>query len=247
MLWVLHRLINEQTSHSETADAGLTAVVSVLDAAGRLFGDPMLLPESTATAVAAAVAQLDTLPAVLSGDPANRTLLLLAAGAAVVTIAECALAAEAFEPITVAADVLERSAAALRREADKTLRHLGVRLRLAITEARSPLGADDAGWEELQRKATGWKLDDRDAALVLSRYARTRAWAGAFADALTMDKDTVVWTDEPHLRMLVAIAAAEDDDSASAAFSRISRLFAVESPALRGARQGPGSRSSATP
>ena len=77
MLWVLHRLINEQTSHSETADAGLTAVVSVLDAAGRLFGDPMLLPESTATAVAAAVAQLDTLPAVLSGDPANRTLLLL--------------------------------------------------------------------------------------------------------------------------------------------------------------------------
>ena len=51
---------------------------------------------------------------------------------------------------------------------------------------------------------------------------------------LTMDKDTVVWTDEPHLRMLVAIAAAEDDDSASAGFSRISRLFAVESPALRG-------------
>jgi hypothetical protein len=51
---------------------------------------------------------------------------------------------------------------------------------------------------------------------------------------LTMDKDTVVWTDEPHLRMLVAIAAAEDDDNASAAFRRISRLFAVESPALRG-------------
>ena len=64
-----------------------------------------------------------------------------------------------------------------------TLRHLGIRLRLAITEARSPLGADDAGWEELQREATGWKLDDRDAALVLSCYARTRAWAGTFADA----------------------------------------------------------------
>jgi hypothetical protein len=117
------------------------------------------------------------------GDAMGASSLLLAVGAAVVTIAECALAAEAFEPITVAADVLERSAAALRREADKALRHLGVRLRLAITEARSPLGADDAGWEELQRKATGWKLDDRDAALVLSRYARTRAWAGAFADA----------------------------------------------------------------
>jgi len=51
---------------------------------------------------------------------------------------------------------------------------------------------------------------------------------------LTMDKDTAVWTDEPHLRMLVAIAAADDDGSATAAFSRISRLFAVESPALRG-------------
>ena len=76
MLWVLHQLINEQTSHGETADAGLTAVISVLDAAGSLLGDPMLLPESTATAVAAAVAQLDTLPAVLSADPANRTVLL---------------------------------------------------------------------------------------------------------------------------------------------------------------------------
>jgi hypothetical protein len=51
---------------------------------------------------------------------------------------------------------------------------------------------------------------------------------------LAMDKDTAVWTDEPHLRMLTAIAAAEDDDNASAAFSRISRLFAIESPALRG-------------
>ncbi len=45
---------------------------------------------------------------------------------------------------------------------------------------------------------------------------------------------TAVWTDEPHLRMLVAIAAAADDEDAAAAFSRISRLFAVESPALRG-------------
>ena len=126
---------------------------------------------------------LDTLPAVLSGDPAHRTVLLLAAGAAVVTIAECALAVEAFDAITATADVLERSATVLRREADRTLRHLGVRLPLAIAEARSPLGADDAGWEELQREATGWKLDDRDAALVLSRYARTRAWAGVFADA----------------------------------------------------------------
>jgi len=183
MLWVLHRLINEQTSHGQTAGAGLAAVVSVLDAAGRLFGDPMLLPGSTATAVAAAVAQLDTLPAVLPADPAHRTVLLLAAGAAAVTIAECALAAEGFDAITVAADVLERSAAALRREADKTLRHLSIRLRLAITEARSPMGADDPGWDELQKQATSWKLDDRDAALVLSRYARTRAWAGAFADA----------------------------------------------------------------
>lgn len=179
MLWVLHQLINEQTSNGETADTGLTAVVSILDAAGNLFGDPMLLPESTATAVAAAVAQLDTLPA----NPANRTVLLLAAGAAVATIVECALAAEAFDAITVAADVLARSAAALRGEADKTLRYLGVRLRLAITEAGSPLGADGAGWEDLQREATGWKLDDLDAALVLSRYARARAWAGVFADA----------------------------------------------------------------
>jgi hypothetical protein len=183
MLWVLHQLINEQTSHGEMTDAGLTAVVSVLDAAGNLFGDPMLLPESTAAAVAAAVAQLDKLQAALPADPANRTVLLLATGAAVVTIAECALAAEAFDPITDAADVLERSAAALRREADKTLRHLGVRLRLAIIEARSPMGAQDAGWEELQIEATGWKLDDPDAALVLSRYARARAWAGSFADA----------------------------------------------------------------
>jgi hypothetical protein len=183
LLWVMHRLIDEQTSHGETADVGLTAVVSVLDAAGPLFGDPLLLPGSTAAAVAAAAAQLDTLPAVLSGDPAHRTVLLLAAGAAVVTIAECALAAEAFDAITVAADIFERSAAALRRETDKTVRHLGVRLRLAVAEARSPLGNDDAGWEGLQREATGWKLDDRDAALVLSRYARTRAWAGVFADA----------------------------------------------------------------
>jgi hypothetical protein len=46
MLWVLHQLINEQTSHGETAGTGLTAVVSVLDAAASLFGDPMLLPEA---------------------------------------------------------------------------------------------------------------------------------------------------------------------------------------------------------
>jgi hypothetical protein len=183
MLWVLHQLLNEQASHGQTVDEGLKAVVSILGATSTLFEDPMLMPESTATAVAAAAPHLNELQAALPADPAHRTVLLLAAGAAVVTVAECALAAEAFDAITAAADSLEQSAAALRREGDETLRHLGVRLRVAITEARGPTGADDAGWEELQREATGWKLDDRDAALVLSRYARTRAWAGSFADA----------------------------------------------------------------
>jgi hypothetical protein len=49
-----------------------------------------------------------------------------------------------------------------------------------------------------------------------------------------MKKDTVIWTDEPHLAMLVSIAASDDDGNASAAFERIARLFALESPALRG-------------
>jgi hypothetical protein len=183
MVWVLHQLINEQRSQGQTADAGLMAVISVLDAAHDLFGDPVLLPKSTGTCIAAAAPQVDTLLGCILADPANRTTFLLAAGTAVVTIAECALAAEAFEAVATAADVLERSAAALCISSDETLRHLGVRLRLAVAEARSPLAASDAGWEDLQRDASGWKLDNRDAALVLARYARARAAAGVFADA----------------------------------------------------------------
>jgi transcriptional regulator with XRE-family HTH domain len=182
-LWVLHQLLNEQSAHGETVDAGLTALVLVLDAAHDLFGDPVLLPESTGKAVAAAASHLDTLLGSLPTGPVNRSVLLRTAAAAIVTAAECALAAEASDAITAATDVLDRIAATFRSSHDKTLCHYDVRLRLALAEARSPLAADSAVWEELQNEATGWKLDDRDAALVLARYACARAAAGVFADA----------------------------------------------------------------
>src|SRR5207249_2319092 len=78
-LWVLHQLLNEQSEHGETADAGLTAVVLILDAAHDLFGDPVLLAESTGKAVAEAASHLDTLLGYLSAAPANRSALLWAA------------------------------------------------------------------------------------------------------------------------------------------------------------------------
>jgi transcriptional regulator with XRE-family HTH domain len=184
-LWVLHQLLNGQSEHGETADANLMAVIPVLDAVHDLFGDPVLLPESTGMAVAGAASHLDTLLGSLPAGPANRSVILRPAAAAVVFAAECALTAEAFDAITTAADVLERTAATLRSSSDRRLCHFGIRLRLALAGARSPEAAGDSGWEELQNEASGWRLDDRDAALVLARYARARAVAGVFADADT--------------------------------------------------------------
>lgn len=182
-LWVLHQLLNEQGEHGETTEAGLTKVVSLLDATHDLFGDPVLLPESTGVAVVRVVSHLDTLLDSVPAESAHRSVQLQAAAAAVVTAVECALAAEAFDAITASVDALGRMAAMLRSSPDETLRQFGIRLRVALAEARSPMAADDAVWEELQIEAISWKLDDRDAALVLARYARARAAAGVFADA----------------------------------------------------------------
>ena len=56
---------------------------------------------------------------------------------------------------------------------------------------------------------------------------------------------THAWTDQAHLQMLVAIAAGDDDENAAAAFDRISRLLALESPSSR-ARAQPIRRSTTT-
>jgi hypothetical protein len=183
MLWLLNQLLNGQQDSGATVDAGIAATVPIINAAHELIGDPLLAAESSERAVTASASHLDALAGAVPSDPSHRATLLVAAGAAIVTIAECAVAAEAFGAVNSAAGALERAAAVLVTAPGGTEKHLATRLRLALSEASSPFAADATGWEDLQREAIGWKLSDRDAALVLARYARARAWGGAALDA----------------------------------------------------------------
>ena len=51
---------------------------------------------------------------------------------------------------------------------------------------------------------------------------------------LDAGKGTIAWTDKSHLLLLATVAAGSDDEASSAAFGRLSRLLAIDSPAIRG-------------
>lgn len=184
-LWVLRQLIDGLHAASDGSEAAVEAAISVLDAVEALFSDPVLEEDTVAAAVEAASRSLDALLGQLPEGASDRAVVLLAAGAAAVSAAEFAVAAEAFAAVVAAEGVFSRLAGALTADGGQTGAHLGVRLRLAAAEAHDPFARDDGGWAQLQGKATSWEFDDRDAALVLARYARARARdaAGAEADA----------------------------------------------------------------
>jgi hypothetical protein len=184
LLHVLHRLADGDGPGGGEEALAVTAVVGVLDVAGALVSDPMLLPQTTGTAAASLAPLLAALPGALPAGSQVRDLLLLAAGAAVVCVTECAIASESFSPVAAIRGDLEALAGLLGASGDAGVRHLGVRLRLAVIEARSP-DASDGAWDPIQQEATSWVLNDGDAALVLARYARARAVYGAAADADT--------------------------------------------------------------
>jgi uncharacterized protein YutE (UPF0331/DUF86 family) len=182
-LWVLRQLIDGLRASGDAPEAGVEAAISVLGAVEALFSDPVLVQDTVAAAVGAASRSLDALLGQLPEGASNRGVVLLAAGAAAVSAAEFAVATEAFAAVVAAEGVLSRLAGALTAGGSQTGAHLGVRLRLAAAEARDPFARDDGGWAQLQGKATSWELDDRDAALVLARYARARARDAASAEA----------------------------------------------------------------
>ena len=105
---------------------------------------------------------------------AKKGALLLAAGGATISIIEFAVAAEAFAAIMMADGGLRRFAGALSANVAQIGLHLSTRLCLAITEARDPFARDSSEWAQLQTPTALWELNDRDAALVLARYARAR-------------------------------------------------------------------------
>lgn len=183
LLHVLHLLADGFGPAGGEEVGAVTAVVGVLDVAGALVSDPMLLPQTTGTAVTSLAPLLAALPGTLPAESQVRGPLLLAAGAAAVCITECATASESFSPVVAVSSDLEALARLLGASGDTEV-HLSVRLRLAVTEARSP-DAGDGAWDPIQREAANWVLSDGDAALVLARYARARAVYGAAADADT--------------------------------------------------------------
>ena len=51
---------------------------------------------------------------------------------------------------------------------------------------------------------------------------------------LNAGKGTIAWTDKSHLLLLATVAGSNDDETSSAAFGQLSRLLAIDSPAIRG-------------
>jgi hypothetical protein len=51
---------------------------------------------------------------------------------------------------------------------------------------------------------------------------------------LNAGKGTIAWTDKSHLLLLAMVAGSNDDEASSAAFDQLSRLLAIDSPAIRG-------------
>jgi len=179
---VLHQIADGHEPAGDGDYAATAAVVGLLDVADALVRDPVLLPQTADTAVRSLVPLLVALQGALPAMSGFRDQLLLAGGSAVVCVAECANASQSFSGLAAAADEVEVLAGLLAASSDSSLRHLSVRLRLAVIEAGSP-NASDGAWDAIQQEATGWRLDDRDAALVLARYARARAVCGATAEA----------------------------------------------------------------
>jgi uncharacterized protein YutE (UPF0331/DUF86 family) len=184
-LWILRQLFDGLGAVGGSADAGLTAAISVLAAVEDLFTDPVLAQDTAVAALEVASPALDALLRLLPAEGGDNARILLAAGAAAVSAAEFAIAAEAFAAVTTAGSVLSRFASRLSADVGQTGAHLSTRLRLAVAEGRNPFARDggDSGWAQLQEEATSWELENRDAALVLARYARARAKDGAPADA----------------------------------------------------------------
>ena len=180
---ILRHLTSEFGATGSTIEPGLAATISILDVAETLFADPVLARETVSTAVETASPYLDTLLARLPSGEAKKGALLLAAGGATISIIEFAVAAEAFAAIMMADGGLRRFAGALSANVAQIGLHLSTRLCLAITEARDPFARDSSEWAQLQTPTALWELNDRDAALVLARYARARARGAAPADA----------------------------------------------------------------
>jgi len=182
-LWVARQIVSDSVSAGRDEDAAMVAAISILDAASDVLNDPLLAETTVNAALGAAAQHLTNLLEQLPVDPSDTGAVLLAAGTAASAMAECAIATLAFGEVAAVSDTLNRASAALAAAADTNLRHLGLRLRLAVAEAGSPFARDGSDWQQLQDEATSWQLNDQDAALVLARYARARANDGAASDA----------------------------------------------------------------
>lgn len=177
-LAMLQRLRDSQTEGGVPPDPGLDTAISVLELMASLFRDPVL---ATPSAVAALDTSAQLLGALLDGleDTAiDRGTLVLVAGVAAATIADIAIAAEAFAGVAAAADLIDRVAETLRADTRPHRTRLLTRLRIAAAEARDPFAQESGGsWTRLVDEADRWDLDPGDAALVFARYARAKAIA----------------------------------------------------------------------
>ena len=167
----------------DTVCAGLAEAAAALQIATALLEDPVLSADRISAVVEATVPRLEAILSQLEADQAEFTLLLTTAATIAVTVAEIAVGAEVFLPVTAAANTFDRIADAPGSTLNGTFADLRMRLRLAVAEAQDPYAEDDGRWAHLHNEAADYKVSDRLAALVFGRLARARALGAASADA----------------------------------------------------------------
>ncbi len=141
---------------------------SASDAPGVVSAQTRLLQQAvdaSVTLLQDPIDRLDSLGAVIDQLVAERHHY---AGRATVLFAETALAAEQTGEILGRASALHVLAADLTKRSDED-KELAIRLRLCLADA-------EGQWQDLLDAARRRRLPNEQAALVLARYARDRAW-----------------------------------------------------------------------